>query len=431
MIGPTSPLVVIVLVAVAAGFLVLVARARHLVVKIVSGVAVVAVSLFTGAVLVNDSFGYYTTWASAYADSFGGAQRAPAVTVDTRKPGVLDTPNGQLITVNLPGHASHINRHGYVYLPPQYNLARYRHIRFPVVMLFHGTPGGPWNWREQLHIAATVDSMMARRLIGPMVFVMPNISSGPAQECLNYGAVHDETYVAQDVPADIAHRFRVSRDRSEWAMLGYSSGGYCAVNLALHHRRDFGAAASMDGYYWPADGPAIKRLAGDPRAQQFNDPLATVQHMPAASVPLPQFWISAGTGSVDDLHAARAFVGALQTLEHVDFVTQPGAAHDFYAWRDQIPGALAWLWPAIAPPSLRVEFPTGGAVSKSTVAADPRAVRKHRPATSAPVHPPSAAPRPKAPTTRAPQAKSPQPTARRRVGTGTPAGSTVSRHPTQ
>lgn len=397
MLSPTSPLVVIVLFAVAAGFLVLVVRARHLVTKIVSGAAVIAVSLFTGAVLVNDSFGYYTTWSAAYTDSFGGAQRAPAVTVDTRKPGVIDTPNGQLVTVNMPGHASHINRHGYVYLPPQYNLSRYRHIRFPVVMLLHGTPGGPWNWREQLHIAATIDSMMARRDIGPMVFVMPNISSGRAQECLNYGAVRDETYVAKDVPADISHRFRVSRDRSQWAMLGYSSGGYCAVNLALHHRRDFGAAASMDGYYWPADGPAIKRLAGDPRAQQFNNPLATVERLPPASVPLPQFWISAGSGSADDLHAASAFVGALQNLEHVDFVTQPGAAHNFYAWRDQIPGALAWLWRAIAPPSLRVEFPTGGAVSKTTVPADPRAVRKHRPVTSPPGHPASAAPPPTAP----------------------------------
>ena len=431
MLGPTSPLVVIFLVAVAGGFLVLVARARHLATKLVSGIAVIAVSLFTGAVLVNDSFGYYTTWSSAYTDSFGGAQRAPAVTVDTRKPGVLDTPNGQLITVNLPGHTSHINRHGYVYLPPQYSLSRYRHIRFPVVMLLHGTPGGPWNWREQMHIAATIDSMMARRIIGPMVFVMPQVSSGPAQECLNYGNVQDETYVAKDVPADIAGKFRVSRDRSQWSMLGYSSGGYCAVNIALHHRRNFGAAASMDGYYWPADGPALKRLAGDPRAQQFNDPLATVEHLPAASVPLPQFWISAGTGSADDLHAARTFVGALQRLEHVNFVTQAGAAHNFYAWRDQIPVALAWLWLAVAPPILRVKFPTGGAVSQTTVAADPRAVRKHRPATSPPVHPPSAAPQPKAPKTRAPRIKAPQPTATRRAGTATPAASTASRRPAQ
>lgn len=157
--------------------------------------------------------------------------------------------------------------------------------------------------------------------------------------------------------------------------MGYSSGGYCAANLALHHRSSFGAVASMDGYYWPSDGPAIKRLAGDPSAQQANDPLTTAERLPAASVPLPQFWISAGSGSAGDSHAAKSFIRALQRLQHVNYVVQPHAAHNFYPWRDQIPGALKWLWTAIAPPALRVEFPTGSAVTKTTVAADPHAVR--------------------------------------------------------
>lgn len=329
---------------------------------------------------VNDSFGYYTTWSDAYAGTVGGASAAqPAATVDTRRAGLLPTSNGRLVTVHLPGHASHINRSGYVYLPAQYGLARYRTTRFPVVELLHGTPGGPWNWRDQLRIAATIDSLMTHRDIGPMVFVIPQISQGPAQECLNYGTVRDETYVAHDVPADIRKHFRVSRSGAEWALMGYSSGGYCAANLALHHRSDFGAVASLDGYYWPSDGPARKRLAGDLPAQQANDPLTTVQRLPAASVPLPQFWISAGSGSADDSHAARTFVAALQRLEHVDYVVQPHAGHNFYAWRDQIPAALTWLWTAIAPPALRVNFPTGSAVTTTTVTADPRAVRHPTP----------------------------------------------------
>lgn len=49
--SPTSSLVVIVLLAAVAGLLVLVVRARHVLVKIGCGVVAVAVSAFTGAVL--------------------------------------------------------------------------------------------------------------------------------------------------------------------------------------------------------------------------------------------------------------------------------------------------------------------------------------------------------------------------------------------
>jgi hypothetical protein len=206
---------------------------------------------------------------------------------------------------------------------------------------------------------------------------MPDISAGRSeQECLNYGAVRDETYVLHDVYNDVVHRFRVSHDRAEWAAVGYSSGGYCAANLALRHRHAFGAVASMDGYYWPDDGPAIKRLAGDPAAQRANDPLAIARALPDGTVPISQFWISAGTGSSDDLHAARTFVTALERLEGVTFVAQPGARHNFYAWRDQIPSALRWVWPAIAPPQLRVDFPTGAPLRTATVRRDVRANRR-------------------------------------------------------
>ena len=344
----------------------------------------------SGIVVVNDYFGYYTSWSDAYEGTFGGPPGPTALAIDTRHPGVIRDQTGRLFSFRLPGAKSHINRDGLVYLPPQYFLHRYRTVRFPVVELLHGTPGSPANWQYQLHIASTIDTALARRMIGPMVFVMPEISPRhPEQECLNYGQVRDDTYVSQDVPNDIRHRFRVSRDPAQWALAGYSSGGYCAANLALRHRRDFGAVASMDGYYWPSDGPAIRRLGANAAANLANDPLAEAEGLPDAAVPMPQFWISAGSGGSDDLHAARSFVAAMQRLERVTFVVQPGAKHNFYAWRDQLPGALSWLWQAIAPPQLRVAFPSAGSASTATVKADRRSTNYR-----APTHYPPAA-RPK------------------------------------
>ena len=389
MLGPTSSLIIIVLLGVAGALLYAVARARHWVTKAVAGVGVILVAMSGGIIVVNDYFGYYTSWSDAYQGTFGGPSNPTTLAIDTRHAGVIQNESGKLFSIPLPGAKSHINRNGLMYLPPQYFLHRYRSVRFPVVELLHGTPGSPENWRYQMHIASTIDTALARRAIGPMVFVMPEISAPhPEQECLNYGNVRDGTYVSQDVPNDIRHRFRVSHDPAEWALAGYSSGGYCAANLALQHRRDFGAVASMDGYYWPSDGPAIHRLGANPAALSANDPLTEVQKLPDAAVPMPQFWISAGSGSSDDLHAARTFVAAIERLERVTFVVQPHAKHNFYAWRDQIPQALSWLWQAIAPPQLRVAFPTAGTAPTGTIRADKRSTDyrspTHHPRANAP-----------------------------------------------
>jgi pimeloyl-ACP methyl ester carboxylesterase len=377
--APTSSSVIALLLLACAVLLFVVGRARLWVIKALAGVGVVALGMSTGVVAVNDYFGYYTSWSEAYAGTFGGATTTKD-TIDTRQAGPAQMRSGRLLSVDLPGHSSGISRRGLVYLPPQYGLRQYRTVRFPVVELMHGTPGSPRSWTVEFDIARTIDTLLAERAIGPMIFVMPDISQGRSQqECLNYGRIRDDTYVSHDVVADVERRFRVTHDRSQWAAVGYSSGGYCAANLALRHRRDYGAVASLDGYYWPGDGPAIKRLADDPKAQRDNDPLGIVETLRAGTVPMPQFWVSAGTGSADDYNSAKAFVTALSRLEGVTFVAQPGANHNFYAWRDQISQALRWLWSAVAPPALRVEFPTGGPVRKAQVGADARASRRAKP----------------------------------------------------
>lgn len=402
-LAPTSPVVVVLLLVICTALLLLVVRMRHWLARLIAGIAVVLVAMSVGIVLVNDSFGYYTTWSDAVAGTFGAPiaplkaaapTLAPTASVNMQRRGPLVEPHGRLVAVNLAGRFSRIHRPGLVYLPPQYSNAAYRATRFPVVELLHGTPGGPWNWRDQLHIASSIDSLMAHRAIGPMVFVMPQISVGPAQECLNYGSVRDDTYVSRDVPADILAHYRVSRVAAEWALMGYSSGGYCAANLALRHRGAFGAVASMDGYYWPNDGPAFRRLGNNRRAELANDPLYLAQRLASSTVPLPQFWLSAGTGSADDVHSASTFAAAVQRLEKVSLVLQPGAHHNFYSWRDQVPTALAWVWQAIAPPALRVRFPTGGSVTTTAIRADPRASKYHRrPRTLAKAPPTTVAPR--------------------------------------
>src|SRR5262249_7156720 len=132
--------------------------------------------------------------------------------------------NGQVQDINMPGKLSHINRSGLVYLPPQYFDPRYAHTQFPAIELLHGTPGNPSSWLVHLQIASVMNQLIAKRLIGPMILVMPTMSVGKTfQECVDAPGALDDTYITQDVRADILGKYRVSTIGAEWGIAGYSS----------------------------------------------------------------------------------------------------------------------------------------------------------------------------------------------------------------
>jgi S-formylglutathione hydrolase FrmB len=217
-----------------------------------------------------------------------------------------------------------------------------------------------------------LDHMIATHLMGPMIVVLPQMStSTDFQECVDGPHGQDDTYITDDVRNDVLAQFRASTEPAEWGIAGYSSGGYCAANLALRHRAMFGAAGVMDGYFRPTDGPAAAALGNDPAAEAANDPITLARGLTSDTKPLPAFWVSAGTGVAADIAGADAFVASLHGVEQVDLVREPGAGHNFYAWRPALPRVLAWMWTQLAPPYLRVQFPIAGGVHGSVVPARP------------------------------------------------------------
>ena len=161
-----------------------------------------------------------------------------------------------------------------------------------------------------------MDALLARHLIGPMVLVMPTIN-GPGrqfQECVNGPAVNDETYLTKDVRTDVFAHFRVSHDPYEWGLSGYSSGGYCAANLALRHPSSFGAAAVINGYFRAADGPAAGALNNSQPLEAANSPLYLAERLTLNSSHLPAFWVAAGTNDRPDYKPATMFAAAMDRV---------------------------------------------------------------------------------------------------------------------
>jgi pimeloyl-ACP methyl ester carboxylesterase len=357
MLGPDSRLLTVLLIAASAGLLVGVFRLRRLPARIVCGALSIVVAMTGGVAVVNYYYGYYTTWGQMWADFHGGTGNLGVIAPAT---GATALRSGRLGWTDLTGKLSGYDRRGLVYLPPQYSQAKYARIRFPVVELFHGTPGtSPLSWDNRLRIGQVADSLLSRHLIGPMVLVMPTIN-GPGhqfQDCVNGPAVNDETYLTQDVRTDVYARYRVSHDPFEWGLAGYSSGGYCAANLALRHPGSFGAAAVINGYYRAADGPAGAVLNNSPALEAANSPLYLAERLTQESSPLPAFWVAAGANDRPDYRPATMFAAAMDRIQQVPFVKLNQVGDTANGWEAALPAALTWLWQQLAPPDLRVLFP--------------------------------------------------------------------------
>jgi poly(3-hydroxybutyrate) depolymerase len=356
MLGPDSRILTALLIAVSVALLVAAIRLRLLPVKIACGALSIMVAMTGGIAAVNFYYGYYTTWGGLWADVSGGTGGLGVISTSSASASAVAS--GRIGWTNLPGKLSGYSRRGLVYLPPQYGQARYARVRFPVVELFHGSPGSPLAWSTVLHISQVMNTLLAKHLIGPMVLVMPttNGSGHDYQECVNAPGVNDDTYLTKDVRTDVLARYRVSQDPYEWGAAGYSSGGFCAANLALRHPGSFGAAAILNGYFRAADGPAATALNYSKPLEAANSPLYLAEKLQPGGGPIPAFWVAAGTHDKADYQPAAVFVAALDRIQQVPFV-KLAAGDTSNAWSAALPSSLEWLWQQLAPPDLRVLFP--------------------------------------------------------------------------
>jgi poly(3-hydroxybutyrate) depolymerase len=380
MLGPDSRLLIALLVLVSVAFLVAAIRFRLVPVKALCGALSIVMAMTGGIAVVNYYYGYYTTWGQLWADFHSGSTGNLGTISTSATTAQLEA--GRIGWVDLPGKLSGYDRRALVYLPPQYGEARYARVRFPVIELFHGTPGSPLSWNTVLKISQLADSLISRHLMGPMVLVMPSIngSGHNYQDCVNSPVLKDDTYLTNDVRADIIARYRVSSDPYQWGMTGYSSGGFCTANLALRHPTSFGAAAVIEGYYRAADGPAASALKHSQPLEAANSPLYLAERLTANSGPVPAFWVAAGTyHKTTDYQPATMFTAALDRIQQVPFF-KLNAADTANAWAAAVPEALTWLWQQLSSPDLRVLFPVRGhALGAATLPVQPIKGHHHPP----------------------------------------------------
>jgi enterochelin esterase-like enzyme len=250
---------------------------------------------------------------------------------------------GVWTSTTLPGRRTGYELPAWVYVPDAYFDPEQRDRRFPVVVLLAGFPGAIENWDKQGHMLPVLDEMMAAGKIPPMILVSVTQNPEPTRdsECVDaVGGAQADTYLSQDLPEALAAHLRVSRDHKAWSTMGYSTGGYCAIDLALRHPDRFGSAVSLDGYFAPViDNTTGDLFKKDAAAQRAYTPLQTVHDQ--RPVPL-RFYLVAGDAEAKARNEARTFAKAVHAPDTVT-VVQVAGGHNWDTWNKALPAALTWL----------------------------------------------------------------------------------------
>ncbi len=290
--APSSLWVWVALTGLAAGVAVLGWRSAGWWRRSVSALAVPMSALCAGLML-NLWVGYFPTVQTAWGQLTGGplpGQTDRATVAKMLATGTVPA-KGKVVPVNIPGDASKFKHRGeLVYLPPAY-FASNPPPALPTVMLIGGQFNTATDWIRAGNAVTVIDEFAAKHGGNAPVFVFAD--SGGAfnndTECVNGVRGNAADHLTKDVVPFMTANFGVSTDPANWGVVGWSSGGTCALNMTVKYPEMFSAFVNIDGDVAPNAGTkaqTIERLfGGNAAAYDEWDPTTVItEHGPYEGV---------------------------------------------------------------------------------------------------------------------------------------------------
>ncbi|GAA4561823.1 MULTISPECIES: alpha/beta hydrolase [Streptomyces] len=305
----------------------------------------------------NQAFGFYASWADLF-----GQEKDQGVVVDHTpgggplevvgsRPvpgagGALPRAGGRVQKVEIVGRTTRIATPAYVYLPPEYFQSRYRTHRFPAAVVLTGYPGTASALVEKLHYPRTALELARDGRAEPMILVMlrPTVAPPRDTECVDIpGGPQTESFFAKDLPDALRSHYRVAEKAGGLGIIGNSTGGYCALKIALHHPDVYAAGAGLSAYYKaPIDATTGDLFQGDKALRNRADLWWYLAHMPAPDTSLLVSSSKRGeTNYRDTLRFIERVKGTGRT--RISSIVLESGGHNFNTWRREIPAALEWM----------------------------------------------------------------------------------------
>lgn len=232
-----------------------------------------------------------------------------------------------------------------VWLPPQY-FSRPT-ARFPVVYLFHGSPGVPADWLRGGQVSSPAAALAERGL--PAIVVMPKLSRSwlDDPECVDGVREQVETHFWADVVPTVDASMRTMPTRQARALAGMSAGGYCALDLGLKHRGQVATVLDLSGLTAPTHGGGVDALHGKGGAQRaaLDSPADYAAGLDAD--PATRVWLDVGRSDHEVLPGLEALADTLDVRGLEVELQERHGRHTFRVWRSALAEALAWALPGM------------------------------------------------------------------------------------
>jgi enterochelin esterase-like enzyme len=308
----------------------------------------------------NQAFGFYASWADLFGQESGqgvvvdhdagGGSGGPLQVVDTQQVnvtgGARPRVGGQIQKVDIVGRRTRIATPAFVYLPPEYFQPRYRTRTFPAVTVLTGYPGTAEALIKGLRFPQTAHRLAKNAAAQPMILVMmrPTVAPPRDTECVDVPrGPQTETFFAKDLPDAVSAHYRVGKKPGSWGIVGDSTGGYCALKLAIHHPGTYAAGAGLSPYYRaPIDPTTGDLFQGDKELQNSADLMWYLRHRPAPDTSL---LVSTSRQGESNYKETLRFIDLVKEKKptRISSIILDSGGHNFNTWRREIPATLQWM----------------------------------------------------------------------------------------
>ncbi|KPI32898.1 esterase [Actinobacteria bacterium OV450] len=305
----------------------------------------------------NRTFLLYGSW----ADLAGKERPMPTVGRDADAPGGSavrllgrqptqmrggGTPHlgGEIEKITVQGERSKAVVQAYVYLPPEYFQKGNENRKFPATVVLTGFPGMAENLLKPLPYPKTVWTLAKQKKMPPMILVMMQPSVVPTRntQCIDVpGGPQSETFFGTDLPKALSGAYRVGTSPSNWAVIGDSTGGYCALKVALQHPESYAAGVGLSADYKPEiDADSGDLFHGNAAEEKRSDLLWSLDHLPQGK---SSFLVATSLQGEGNYKATQKFIEKVKAPAHVSSITLDHGGHNFNTWKREIPPAMEWI----------------------------------------------------------------------------------------
>ncbi|MEU6194182.1 alpha/beta hydrolase-fold protein [Streptomyces sp. NPDC047061] len=306
-------------------------------------------------IAVNQAFGFYASWGDllgtetdqgVVVDHASGPVRVVSTSAVHGMGGSLPRTAGQIQQVGIAGRTTHIVTPAYVYLPPEYFQPQYRTRAFPVVVVLSGYPGTARALVDKLHYPRTAQHLVRAGRMRPTILVMlrPTVAPPRDTECVDVPrGPQTETFFAKDLPDAVRAHYRAAGKPGGWGIVGDSTGGYCALKLAMHHPGVYGAGAGLSpSYKAPLDATTGDLFQGDRNLQNRADLWWFLKHEPAPDTSL---LVTSSKVGETNYKATLKFIASVEAVKptRISSIILDSGGHNFNTWRREIPATLEWI----------------------------------------------------------------------------------------